>query len=62
MFSHVAGERVELTAHKESVVVEKIKRKWNLDLVMRNLFMTEVVIETWNLMKSNSIQVLHNRI
>ena len=27
--SHVAGEGVELTVHKESVVVEEIKRKWN---------------------------------
>ena len=24
--------------------------------------MTEIIIETWNLMKSKSIQVLHNRI
>ena len=31
-------------------------------LMVRNLFMTEIIIEKWNLTKSNSIQVLHNRI
>ena len=25
-------------------------------------FLTEIIIETWNLTKNNSIQVLHNRI
>ena len=46
--SYVAGEGVELTVHKESVVIEEIKEvDW--DLLVRNLwhlFMTEFIIET----------------
>ena len=46
--SYVAGEGVELTVHKESVVIEEIKEvDW--DLLARNLwhlFMTEIIIET----------------
>ena len=44
VYSYVAGEGVELTAHKESVVVEKIKE---VELRSRRaqLFMTEIIIE-----------------
>ena len=44
-FSSVAGEGVELTVHKESVVVEEIKEVEQRNLVVRNLFMTEIIIE-----------------
>ena len=44
VYSYVAGEGVELTVHKESVVVEKIKE---VELRSRRaqLFMTEIIIE-----------------
>ena len=44
LVSYVAGEGVELTVHKESVVVEKIKE---VELRSRRaqLFMTEIIIE-----------------
>ena len=44
IYSFVAGEGVELTVHKESVVVEKIKE---VELRSRRaqLFMTEIIIE-----------------
>ena len=44
VYSYVAGEGVELTVHKESVVVEKIKE---VELRSRHtqLFMTEILIE-----------------
>ena len=44
VYSYVAVEGVELTVHKESVVVEKIKE---VELRSRRaqLFMTEIVIE-----------------
>ena len=44
VYSYVARESVELTVHKESVVVEKIK---NVELRSRRaqLFMTEIIIE-----------------
>ena len=46
--SYVAVEGVELTVHKESVVIEEIKEvDW--DLLVRNLWhllMTEIIIET----------------
>ena len=40
--SYVAGEGVELTVHKESVAVEKIKE---VELRSAQLFMTEIIIE-----------------
>ena len=44
VYSYVVGEGVELTVHKESVVVEKIKE---VELRSRRaqLFMTEIIIE-----------------
>ena len=55
---------MEETVYKRSVVVEEIG-----EVELRSLcspfflsVMTEIIIETWNLTKSNSIQVLHNRI
>ena len=44
VYSYVAGEGVELTLHKESVFVEKIKE---VELRSRcaQLFMTEIIIE-----------------
>ena len=44
VYSYVAGEGVELTVHKESVVVEKIKE---VELRSRRaqLFVTEIIIE-----------------
>ena len=44
VYSYVAGEGVELTVHKKSVVVEKIKE---VELRSRRaqLFMTEIIIE-----------------
>ena len=44
VYSYVAGEGVELTVHKESVAVEKIKE---VELRSRRaqLFMTEIIIE-----------------
>ena len=44
VYSYVAGEGVELTVHKESVVVEKIKE---VELRSRRaqLVMTEIIIE-----------------
>ena len=44
VYSYVAGESVDLTVHKESVVVEKIKE---VDLTSRRaqLFMKEIIIE-----------------
>ena len=44
VYSYVAGEGVELTVHKESVVVEKIKE---VELRSRRaqLFMTVIIIE-----------------
>ena len=44
VYSYVAGEGVELTVHKESVVVEKLKE---VELRSRRaqLFMTEIIIE-----------------
>ena len=44
VYSYVAGGGVELTVHKESVVVEKIKE---VELRSRRaqLFMTEIIIE-----------------
>ena len=43
-YSYVAGEGVELTLHKESIFVEKIKE---VELRSRRaqLFMTEIIIE-----------------
>ena len=44
VYSYVAGEGVELTVHKESVVVEKLKE---VELRSRRaqLYMTEIIIE-----------------
>ena len=44
VYSYVVGEGVELTVHKESVVVEKIKE---VELRSRRaqLFMTQIIIE-----------------
>ena len=36
VYSYVAGKGVELTVHKQSVVVEKIKEVLNCDLAARN--------------------------
>ena len=36
VYSYVAGESVELTVHRQSVVVEKIKEVLNCDLAVRN--------------------------
>ena len=44
VYSYVAGEGVELTVHKESVVVEKIK-EGELRSRRAQLFMTEIIIE-----------------
>ena len=41
------------TVHKEIVVVEEIKEV-ELRSFLRNLFMTEIIIETRNFMKSNN--------
>ena len=53
--SYVAGERSvwSNTVHKEIVVVEEIKEV-ELRSFLRNLFMTEIIIETRNFMKSNN--------
>ena len=44
VYSYVAGEGVELTVHKESVVVEKIKEV-ELRSHRAQLFITEIIIE-----------------
>ena len=44
VYSYVAGEGVELTLHKESVVIEKIKEV-KLRSRRGQLFMTEIMIE-----------------
>jgi len=44
VYSYVAGEGVELTVHKESVVVEKIKEV-KLTSRRAQLFMIEIIIE-----------------
>ena len=44
VYSYVAGEGVELTLHKESVVIEKIKEV-KLRSRRAQLFMTEIMIE-----------------
>ena len=44
VYSYVAGEDVELTLHKESVVIEKIKEV-KLRSRRAQLFMTEIMIE-----------------
>ena len=44
VYSYVAGEGVELTVHKESVVVEKIKEV-ELRFRRAQLFMTEIIID-----------------
>ena len=44
VYSYVAGEGVELTVHKESVVVEKIKEV-ELRSHRAQLFMAEIIIE-----------------
>ena len=44
VYSYVAGEGVELTLHKESVVIEKIKEV-KLRSRRTQLFMTEIMIE-----------------
>ena len=44
VYSYVAGEGVELTVHKESVVVENIKEV-KLRSRRAQLFMTEIIVE-----------------
>ena len=44
VYSYVAGEGVELTVHKESVVVENIKEV-KLRPRRAQLFMTEIIVE-----------------
>ena len=44
VYSYVAGEGVELTVHKESVVVENIKEV-KLRSRRAQLFMTEILVE-----------------
>ena len=44
VYSYVAGEGVELTLHKESVVIENIKEV-KLRSRRAQLFMTEIMIE-----------------
>ena len=44
VYSYVAGEGVELTLHKESVVIEKIKEV-KLRSRRAQLFMAEIMIE-----------------
>ena len=44
VYSYVAGEGVELTLHKESVVIEKIKEV-KLRSRRAQLFMTEIMIK-----------------
>ena len=44
VYSYVAGEGMELTVHKESVFVEKIKEV-KLRSHRAQLFMTEIIIE-----------------
>ena len=44
VYSYVAGEGVELTGHKESIVVEKIKEV-GLRSRRGKLFMTEIIVE-----------------
>ena len=44
VYSYVAGEGVELTLHKERVVIEKIKEV-KLRSRRAQLFMTEIMIE-----------------
>ena len=44
VYSYVAGEGVELTLHKKSVVIEKIKEV-KLRSRRAQLFMTEIMIE-----------------
>ena len=53
--SHVAGEGVELTLHKESVVVEEIKKVEMRSRRSQFIYDRLIIIDTWNLMKSNSI-------
>ena len=43
LVSYVAGEGKEPTVHKQNVVVLEKKRS-GTDLVVRNLFMTEIII------------------
>ena len=63
VYSYVAGEGVELTVHKESVVVEKIKE---VELRSRRaqLFMTEIIIELGHCHASSRLKLrrlLHKR-
>ena len=43
LVGYVAGEGVEPTVHKENVVVLE-KKGSGTDLIVRNLFMTEIII------------------
>ena len=56
VYSYVAGEGVELTVHKESVVVEKIKE---VELRSRRaqLFVTEIIIELGHCHASSRLPV-----
>ena len=56
VYSYVAGEGVELTVYKESVVVEKIKE---VELRSRRaqLFMTEIIIELGHCHASSRLPV-----
>ena len=60
--SHVAGKDVELTVHKESVVVEEIREVELRSRRAQFIYDRNYNRNRWNLTKSNSIQVLHNRI
>ena len=56
VYSYVAGEGVELTVHKKSVVVEKIKE---VELRSRRaqLFMTEIISELGHCHASSRLPV-----
>ena len=53
--SHVAGEGMELTVHKESVVVEKRKEVEMRHCRVQFIYDRLIIIDTWNLMKSKCI-------